>query len=236
MKTAVIVANGPSLADVPNEWLEKYTTFAANRVHLKEGFLPTYLSIFDVKMVHTPELIDEVWPTMLAVKECYVSRDVALYLAQERDERPDNMKVLEWKNLVGDDGKLVLAFSNDPMQLIVSGGTITYVNIQLARWWGFDRLLIVGLDHDFSGPRGDHFHEDYNKGVGIPYAEGNLDREKSKDGGAGNWFWDENMFYSKTRAFYAIASKQFETFGGEIINCTPDTKLDVFPVDTWENY
>lgn len=236
METAVIVCNGPSLEDVPNEWLAKYTTFGANRIHLKEGFTPDFLSVFDIKMVHTPQLIEEIWPMMTTVRETYISVDVALYLAKVKDVRPDNIKVLTWKNIVDDEGQLMPGFSNDPMTLILSGGTITYVNIQLARWWGFKRLLMVGLDHNFTGPRGDHFHEDYNEGVGIPYAEGNLNKNKAEVGGAGNWYWNDETFYAKTRAFYIVASKHFETFGGEIINCTPDTKLDVFPVDTWENW
>ena len=40
-ETCVVIANGPSLADVPNEFLEPYITFGVNKIWLKE-FSPTY--------------------------------------------------------------------------------------------------------------------------------------------------------------------------------------------------
>ena len=35
MKTCLIIGNGPSLANVPNEFLERFFTFGSNRVYLK---------------------------------------------------------------------------------------------------------------------------------------------------------------------------------------------------------
>ena len=41
-ETCLIIGNGPSLNDVPLEFLHKYPSFGTNRIYLKEGFTPTY--------------------------------------------------------------------------------------------------------------------------------------------------------------------------------------------------
>ena len=224
----MIVCNGPSLADVPNEWLAKYTTFAANRAFLKEGFISTYLSIFDLKMVHTPGLVDEAIAGLEQVKEGFVSFVVADYFADAGKVKPENVRVFEWKNLLNSAGHYLGAFSLNPENMVNSGGSVTYVNMQIAWWKGYRRLLCVGLDHDFNGPRGDHFTLEYNAEVGIPY-EGNPNEGK----GAGKWYWNSEGFYGKTAEFFKIAQKQFR---GEIYNLTPDTKLEVFPVGSIEDW
>lgn len=231
MKTAVIVCNGPSLADVPNEWLDKYTTFGCNRVFLKEGFIPTYLSIFDVKMVFNANSRDEAYNALQASEEGFISSDVGAYFHDAQMKKPDNVRVFNWKNLMSDDGRYLSAFSMNPENVVNSGGSVTYVNMQIAWWKGFRRLLCVGLDHNFTGPRGDHFTTEYNAGVGIPYAEGN----STPGEGAGNWFWNSEHFYEKTAAFYKVARQQFK---GEIYNLTPESALDpeILPIgsiDEW---
>ena len=212
MKTCVIVANGPSLADVPNEWLHKYTTFASNRVFVKEGFNPTYLSIIDPIMTATPDLAQDVWPMMNAVEELYLSQETA----KAFEKLPSNTTVLPCIRLE-ENGRTWVTFSKDPTVATIVGHTVTYVMMQIAVWKGYERLLCVGLDHSFGGPRGDHVTKDYNK-PGLNYVQ------------------DWKNWYQVTRVYYAIARGYLESIGGEIINLTPDTKLDVFPIDTWENY
>lgn len=228
LPTAVIVCNGPSLADVPNDWLAKYTTFGANRVFLKEGFTPTYLSIFDMKMVSTLSLVDEAYVALQEVEEGFVSSVVGDEFAEADKDKLDNVKVLAWKNLLDKNGKYLPVFSLNPRRVVNSGGSVTFVSMQLAWWKGFRRLLCVGLDHNFTGSRGDHFTSDYNKDVGIPY-EGN----KIAGTGAGKWYWDGETFYHKTAAFYQVAKAQFK---GEIYNLTPGTNLNVFDKGSIEDW
>ncbi len=214
IKTCVIVANGPSLADVPNEWLDKYTTFASNRVFVKEGFNPTYLSILDPVMTATPELAQDVWPMMNEVEECYLSQDTA----RAFEKLPSNTTVLPCIGFTTASGQTWVTFSKDPSVALIVGHTVTYAMMQIAVWKGFRRLLCVGLDHSFGGPRGDHIEaKEYNK-PGLNYEQ------------------DWANWYKITRVYYAIARGYLESIGGEIINCTPDTKLDVFSVSRWENY
>jgi len=69
--TAVVICNGPSLADVPNDWLSKFTTFGANRVFLK--YSPDILTILDLKMVHNKLLQKEAQVGAAKSKEVFLS-------------------------------------------------------------------------------------------------------------------------------------------------------------------
>ncbi len=179
-------------------------------------------------MVHTTGLATEAEAALREVKEGFVSSAVGDGLADAGFKKPRNVQVLNWKNIINGRGELVGAFSLNPLNMVNSGGSVTYVNMQIAWWKGYRRLLCVGLDHNFTGSRGDHFTSDYNKDVGIPY-EGN----PVGGVGAGKWFWHGETFYKKTAIFYRIALGQFQ---GEIYNLTPGSKLDEFPmgsIDEW---
>jgi hypothetical protein len=226
---AVVICNGPSLASVPNEWLDKYPTFGANRIFLK--YSPDVLTILDLKMVHNSKLQEEAREGAKGSKEVFLSE-----VAAERMGVPDNATVLKWFNMTDGEGNLTASFSaNPPESVLVSGGTVTYGMFQLAYWKGFRKILTVGLNHTFRDPRGDHFSSDYNREVSIPY-----DRENVVDGEVasepGKWFWSEEAFVAKTDFFYGVAKELFEREGGWIKNCTPDTKCDVFDVEDWRDY
>lgn len=234
MKTALIVANGPSLADVPTSFFNKYPSFMANRVFVRDDLSsPFCYSIMDWKMVHTPELAEEALPFVLGSTHTFLSQQASYEFRSLVPERPKHVHVVEWQNYHFDSGQLAGAFSLDPFRGMVSGGTVTYVSMQLAHYYGFRRLLCVGLDHDFVGPKGDHFHPDYNKPVGIPYQYEPPD-EWSRE--HGKWFFSQKFFCAKTEVFYQLAQDIFKGDGGEIINLTPDSKLDVFPIDHWRNW
>ena len=221
-KTAVIVANGPSLADVPNEWLEKYPTFGANRIYLREGFVPTYYSIVDKLMVDTPELAQAAVDFMPQVERVFLS-NVASDQIVKTHALPDNVTVSELVEAVdGKTGKPKPGFSQTPGSRIYHGFTVTYFNIQWAAGLGYRRLLLVGLDHDFHGSKGHHFDSEYGDGVDIDYNDLND--------------FSTGAFQDATAIFFLVAKDYYKRGGGEIINCTPDSALKTFPIDTWENH
>ena len=236
METAVIICNGPSLKAVPNEWLDRFYTFGSNRVFLK--YTPKHMTVVDVKMVHTAKLQKEMVIGLAGAEEVCLSVDSSKMLAKRYpDGFPSNFEILEWWNYydANNGNKLLPVFAKNPGEPLVSGGTVTYGMLQLAWRRGFKRILLVGLNHTFRDPRGDHFDSRYNEGVGIPY-----EKENTKDGefgrGAGKWWWSEKQFVAKTNMFYYVASQFYAQNGGEIINCTPDTKCSVFPIDDWRAY
>ena len=230
-ETAIVICNGPSLASVPNEWLDKYPTFGSNRVWLK--YSPDVLVTLDLKMVHNEALQKEMYDGMMNSEEVFASPVVEQHMDKSVG-LPDHASVVKaWNNVIDDQGELSPVFSSDPTELLVSGGTVTYGLLQFAYWKGFRRILLVGCNHTFRDPRGDHFDERYNTEVGIPYEKENVENVGSEPG---KWFWSEEGFVEKVNMFYDVARQIYEKGGGSIINCTPDTKCPVFTIDDWRNY
>ena len=217
MNTAVVVCNGPSLAEVPNEWLEQYTTFAANRIHLKEGFTPTYLAICDDIMTGTEDMVLPVLEMINKVDRVFLSWPAASDISSVYPLPADKLDVFHLKKYWNKDtGEVLPTFSKNPLIHLFHGYTITYFIIQVAAWLGFDRLLCVGLDHDYNSGT-DHFHPEYNE-ADIDYADYHT-------------WWDK-----RTRPHFECARDYYESIDGEIINCTPNSKLDVFPIADWSDY
>lgn len=153
-ETALIIGNGPSLRDVPLEFLKKYPSFGTNRIYLLEGFTPTYYCSVNPLVISqfTEDIAKIEAPKFLPASYCF--DDTCLPL-----------------NSSG-----VVVFSQDASSWVYEGHTVTFVCMQLAYYMGFDTVLLVGVDHSFKyegapnqemtldGNDLNHFHPDYFKG------------------------------------------------------------------------
>jgi hypothetical protein len=132
-----VIGNGPSLARMDLSPLAGEVTFGANRIYLLQqslGFLPTYF-------VCSNEL----------VLEQYHADNANLPIP----------RFLNWnrRHLFGESGaglayfrlRLELAdrFGTTPLEALSSGGTVTYVSMQLAYFMGFREVILIGVDHNF---------------------------------------------------------------------------------------
>ena len=146
---AVLIGNGPSLRNVPIQFLKNHITFGSNRVYL--FYEPTYYAV-----------IDE-----LVVKNNF--NDIqALKCTKFVPEGKLNGYHLRSLDKTG--------FSYDITQGVWEGFTISYILLQLAYYMGFQTVLCVGLDHQyvyngkrkekqlFVGSDPNHFSPDYFKG------------------------------------------------------------------------
>lgn len=150
----LIIGNGPSLRDVPLEFLNKYPSFGTNRIYLKDGFTPTYYcSVNPLVISQFAEDIAKIdAPKFLPASYCF--DDTCLPL-----------------NSSG-----MVLFSQDASAWIYEGHTVTFVCMQIAYYMGFRDILLVGVDHSFKyegapnqenvleGNDPNHFHPDYFKG------------------------------------------------------------------------
>ena len=138
-ETCVAIANGPSLADVPNEFLESYITFGVNKIWLK-GFAPTYYAATD------PIMGQYTIPIMnMRCREYFVLDRVCKHQSGLCRIRP-----------VNDDRGVV--FSYDPLKWIsTKNGTVMFTVLHIAYLMGFTTVLLVGLDHSGN----EHFHPSY---------------------------------------------------------------------------
>ncbi len=194
---AVIVCNGPSLINVPLDWLSSHATFGANRVYLLPGFQPSYYTCIDMRVLNNVELRAEV--------EIYGSQSSIAFVNREVDHVwPPNFVPLQCMTPYDDDGNYMDEFSMEVHKVIVEGGTVTYVQMQLAYSMGYRRLYLVGLDHTSHDDA--YFHPDYSE----PF--------ETKD-------FTESDYQKLTEMYYRRANEIFE---GQIINLTPGSQLDVF--------
>lgn len=135
----VIIANGPSLNDVPRGFLWKFPTFGVNQIWKMQGFTPTYYAA-----VH-PEV-------RIFAEQVNAMRCRKFVTEKARDVIGADLYIKSIKSKT---------FSKTPHNGLWEGWSTIYVALQLAYWLGYRTALLVGLDHDKSGS----FVPDYYDGL-----------------------------------------------------------------------
>ena len=114
-------------------------------------------------------------------------------------------------------------FQTDITKKVLEGATVTYVAMQIAYYMGFEKVFLIGVDHNFQfegkpleikkmeGEDPNHFDPNYFKGMqwGLP------DLETSE-------------------RYYSIAKKVYEDSGREILDATFGGKLQVYKKINYE--
>lgn len=203
--TAVIIGNGPGLNDIPRLFLKKYPTFGANRIYLLHKFKTTYYTAINALMIQ--QSLGEI--VKLPQKIKFIRESYAL-------EVPGSIPIISIKPKV---------FCYDPNEGMYEGWTVTFVNMQIAYWMGFSRVLLVGVDHEFI------FTPTPEKRSYIPGDDPNhFDPNYLKQSQ-----WDHPNLENSRQA-YILAQEAYVGHGREIINCSTRTKLEVFPRKDWHDY
>ncbi|MEJ7783668.1 MAG: hypothetical protein WKF96_02620 [Solirubrobacteraceae bacterium] len=111
-------------------------------------------------------------------------------------------------------------FSHNPVKRGVwEGATVTFVAMQLAHWFGFHRVILVGVDHSFS-TKG-RAHE-------LVTAEGpDLDHFDPRYFSSGYRWQLPDLETSEVA--YGAARQAFAASGREIVDATVEGKLATFP-------
>lgn len=204
-KRCFIIGNGPSLKQTDLSRLREEYTFGLNRIYLMFpdlGFSTTfYLSINN-----------------LVIEQC---------AAEIR--RLTIPKFISWRarKLIQPTPDMVFLhttytgprFATDARGRLWEGATVTYTALQLAYHMGFQQVILIGVDHNFStqgkpnstvvsqGADPDHFHPDYF-GRGFRWQLPDLDTSE--------------------RA-YTMAHRAFSQAGRQVLDATITGKLQVFP-------
>jgi len=201
-----IIGNGPSLKKMDLSVLRDEVTFGLNRINLlfpKIGFTTTYY----------------VAVNGLVVKQC-----------AEEIENINSVKFINWScrryfntaasvYYINDpSGGGVFDFSKNPTRRTYCDSTVTFAALQLAFWFGFDKVILIGVDHNFS-------------------TKGENDKEIISQGDDPNHF-DPSYFgkgfrwqlpnLSRSEKAYKLAKLEFEKNGREILDATVGGKLDIF--------
>ncbi len=199
-----IIGNGPSLKDIDLTLLENEITFGSNRIYLlfeRMGFSTSYF----------------VSVNRLVIEQC--AQDIMKlpcpkfigWHARDLVEFTDDMMFLLSKPEV--------AFHADITRGVWEGATVTYVALQVAYYLGFDKVILVGVDHSFmtqgkphatvvsQGDDPNHFDPQY----------------------FGNGFRWQLPDLETSELAYRMAKFHFERTGREIVDATIGGKLQVFP-------
>ncbi len=213
-----IVGNGPSLNKHDLTKLEREKSFGVNGIFYKTremGYRPTFYVVED----------SHVLSDNLADINAY---DVAykFFLSRYREQVPAAENVY----FVGSDLGFyrtthpfggVPRFSRDISEVVFSGQTVSYINMQIAFYLGFTEVYLIGMDFTYVKPASvietgktwesteddpNHFHPDYF--------------------GKGKKWHDPQT--EKVALNYQHARRVYERNGRKILNATIGGQLEVF--------
>ena len=204
---AIILCNGPSLNSVDFDLIKENNVFTIglNKINL-------LFSSIDFR----PDIIISVNPYILKHnKDFYNKTDIPLFLDKYAEKiichNKKNIHLLFSNYLAG-------TFSYDCSSSVTQGYTVTYVALQLAYYFGFKFVALVGCDHYFQekgmpnevivqkGKDLNHFHFDY-----FTYGE--------------QWQLPDLI---GSEFHYQKAKEIYEKNNRKIYNCTNKSKLELF--------
>ena len=199
-----IIGNGPSLRNTDLTLLKNEITFGLNRIYLlfgQMGFTTSYfVSINRLVIEQCAQDIIEIKCPKFINWHC---RDLISFT-------PDMMFIR---------CRPEAAFHTDITRGVWGGATVTYATMQIAYYMGFDKVILVGVDHSFTtegkphamvvsqGDDPNHFDPQYF-GKGFRWELPNLELSEQA---------------------YRMAKFHFERTGREIVDATISGKLQVFP-------
>jgi hypothetical protein len=211
---AFILGNGPSLNHCELGVLKSEITFGVNSIFLnyeKMGFHPTYYVVEDVFVAEdrAEEINRYQGPKKFFgnyLKYCIKGDDNTIWL---------NVR-FRYDNYPG-----FPRFSKNALRMLWTGGTVTYLCMQLAYFMGFSELYLIGFDHAYSIP------EDV-------VIEGNQITSLSDDPnhfdptyfGQGYRWHDPNV--ERMEKAYRKANIFFSSDNRKIFNATKGGRLEIF--------
>lgn len=209
-EAGLVVANGPSLADVPIEFLKSYVTLGCNRITaMCPEFVPTYYSCVGLNQLNDADKRETILP-MLEHPDCkaaFINRLVAHLFPY------DNIYSVLGGAFYGLENTKV--FSYEPLHITGIGGSMTFILLQIAFYMGLDPVLVVGLDHNYPKGSKKHFYDD-SEFPGFEVAPGPV---------YGN---DGDLWQAVASSMFAIAQEVYLKHGRTIINLTRDSHCEVF--------
>jgi hypothetical protein len=116
-------------------------------------------------------------------------------------------------------------FSHNPVRRIMwDGATVTCVSLQLAYWMGFQKVILVGVDHSFREQGAPHQ-------VIVSQGDDANHFDPNYFGKGARWQLPD---YVSSEYAYALARKAFERDGRSVVDATVDGHLEVFPKESYE--
>ena len=134
----VIMGNGPSLNNTDFSLLQNEICFGLNKIFLlfrKTTFRPDYICCY------IKDVVSQCREQLLAL------HNIPIFISHESLDiiPPGHNHIYH----LGPQQRF--SFSQDVMEAIYVGFTVTYAAIQLAVYMGFKDIILIGVDHNFAG-------------------------------------------------------------------------------------
>ncbi|GEM_PF-545250 len=207
-----IIGNGPSLNEQNLTLLKDEFTIGSNYIYMnyeKMGFYPTIFTITNYLVAE--QRIDEInaLPESIKIFPYFLN-----YIINE-DERTFFLNSAALKE-----------FSTDLTQNISWQSTVTFFNMQLAYYLGFDEVYLIGVDNSYVQPEGGK--------------EGAMIEQKEDDPNhfCGSYFKGLTWQKADTDAMeyvYYLTKEVFDNASQKIFNATHGGRLEVFPRVAFES-
>ncbi len=195
-----IIGNGPSLTKKDLEMLDKDITFASNGIYFmfdKTEWRPTYYTVQDHSMITNRS---DMIISLLDELVCFVA--VVIDWKYPRKLLNNKNSIILELVLKEFDENNITRFSDDLVNGVYEGWTVTYFNIQLAVYMGFKEIYLLGVDNNYSMGGSGHFSKD-DVCDNVPRLD-------------------------KTEIAYRSAKKYVDEHGIKIYNATRGGKLETF--------
>ena len=201
-----IIGNGPSLKQTDLTKLKDEYTFGMNRIYLlfpELGFTTKYfVSINDLVIEQCAE----------EIAALPIPKFIAWHSNRHFQRFPDDMVFL-YTTYTGP------RFTKDMTGRIWEGATVTTVALQLAFYMGFEKIILIGVDHNFTD-------------------KGQANKTVVSTGDDPNHF--DPRYFSKgfrwqlpdldtSEIGYNLARKAYQKAGREVVDATVGGKLTIFP-------
>lgn len=201
-----IIGNGPSLKQTDLSKLRNEITFGMNRIYLmfpELGFTTTYFaSINDLVIEQCAE----------EIAALPIPKFISWHSNRHFQRFPADMHFL-YTTYTGPQ------FAYDITRRIWEGATVTNVALQLAFWMGFEQVILIGVDHNFT-------------------SKGEANKTVVSDGADPNHF--DPRYFGKgfrwqlpdletSEVGYRLAKDAYERAGRQVLDATVGGKLTIFP-------
>jgi hypothetical protein len=209
-----IIGNGPSLNKLDLSKLQNETTIGVNAIYLnysRMGFYPTYYVIEDFLVAEDRSC--EINNFRGSVK--FIGNHLSHWL------QPDEKSIFVNNVLDYNDYNNFPNFSTNALRKVWSGGTVTYICMQLAYYMGFSNVYLIGLDHSYTIP-----NDAIVEGTDITSTTDDPNHFAPDYFGKGKRWHDPRV--DRMERAYKKAKSFFEADGRKIYNATVGGHLEVF--------
>lgn len=219
-RRAVIIGNGPSLNKTELHLLKGECTFGVNGIYYADERLPEPLTFY---VVEDTKVFEENTAEVLAYGRN--AEHFILPTLYQPSCGPEDDPIFFRMNggfyKATDPSYCRPRFSTDASEVLYCGQSVTIINLQLAYWFGFSEIGLIGMDFSYALPTGTEVRGNLYTSAGD-----DPNHFDPRYFGAGKTWKDPKL--NRVLANYELAKAVYESDGRRIVNCTVGGALEAF--------